>query len=76
MVVKEKPEVEAKRQEIVIAMDQDQKTLKEIENKILKLLAENEVEQILDEDTLINVLEASKVTSSEINKRMEDAVEI
>ena len=44
VVVKEKPEVEAKRQEIVTSMDRDQKTLKAIENQILKLLAENEVE--------------------------------
>lgn len=57
-------------------MDRDQKTLKEIEIKILKLLAENEVEQILDEDTLITVLEQSKVTSGEINTRMTDAVEV
>jgi dynein heavy chain len=32
VVVKEKPEVEAKRLEIVISMDRDQKTLKTIEN--------------------------------------------
>ena len=54
-------------------MDRDQKTLKAIENQILKLLAENEVEQILDEDTLILTLEQSKVTSGEINVRMADA---
>ncbi len=39
-------------------------------------MAENEVEQILDEDTLIVTLEQSKVTSSEINTRMADAVEV
>ena len=38
------------------------------------MLKENEIEQILDEDTLINTLDASKVTSSEINTRMADAV--
>ena len=76
VVVKEKPEVEAKRQEIVTSMDRDQKTLKAIENQILKLLAENEVEQILDEDTLIITLEQSKVTSAEIHERMEAAVEV
>ena len=32
VVIKEKPEVEEKRQEIVISMDRDQKTLKAIEN--------------------------------------------
>ena len=54
-------------------MDRDQKTLKSIENNILKLLSENEVEQILDADTLINVLDESKVTSKEINERMAQA---
>ena len=76
VVVKEKPMVEAERLNIVKTMDRDQKTLKAIENQILKLLAENEVEQILDEDLLINTLEKSKVTSGEINLRMESAIEI
>ena len=44
VVVKEKPEVEAKRQELVVSMDRDKKTLKQIEDKILTLLRENEVE--------------------------------
>lgn len=44
VVIKEKPEVEAKRQEIVVSMDRDKKTLKQIEDKILTLLRENEVE--------------------------------
>jgi len=38
VVVKERPEVEQKRQEIVISMDRDAKTLKGIENNILRLL--------------------------------------
>jgi len=70
VVVKEKPEVEEKRLNIVITMDRDQKQLKALENNILKLLSENEVEQILDADTLINVLSDSKVTTAEINERM------
>ena len=55
-------------------MDTDKKTLKAIENKILQLLKDNEIEQILDEDTLIITLDESKVTSSEINTRMADAI--
>jgi len=38
VVIKERPEVEQKRQEIVISMDRDAKTLKGIENNILRLL--------------------------------------
>lgn len=55
-------------------MDQDQRTLKNIENTILKLLSESTEEQILDEDTLINVLENSKATSKEINQRISTAL--
>lgn len=70
VVIQEKPEIEQKRDEIVVSMDTDQKTLKNIENMILKLLSESTEEQILDEDTLITVLENSKKTSAEINERI------
>lgn len=57
VVVKEKPEVEAKSVQIVMQMADDKKTLKNIENNILKMLAESTIEQILDQDDLINVLD-------------------
>jgi dynein heavy chain len=74
VVIQEKPEIEQKRDEIVVSMDTDQKTLKNIENMILKLLSESTEEQILDEDTLITVLENSKKTSAEINERIAQAL--
>jgi dynein heavy chain len=74
VVIQEKPEVEKKRDKLVVSMANDQKTLKEIEIRILKLLSESTEEQILDEDFLINVLEDSKKTSKEINERMEQSV--
>lgn len=70
VVIHEKPEIEKKRDEIVVTMDSDQRTLKNIEITILKLLSESTEEQILDEDNLIIVLENSKKTSREINERM------
>lgn len=54
-------------------MASDKKTLKNIENTILKMLSESTEEQILDEDTLINVLDSSKITSTEINIRIADS---
>jgi dynein heavy chain len=51
-------------------MAADAATLKDLENNILKLLSEATLEQILDEDTLIDILESSKKTSTEINERM------
>ena len=37
-------------------------------------MRDSEIEQILDEDTLIDTLERSKQTASEINSRMERAI--
>jgi len=56
-----------------VQMAEDKKTLKGIENLILKMLSESTEEQILDEDTLINTLEDSNVTSTEINGRIAEA---
>lgn len=70
VVIAEKPEIEEKRDKIVLTMAADAKTLKDLENTILKLLSEATLEQILDEDKLIIILEDSKVTSGEINERM------
>jgi dynein heavy chain len=41
VVVQEKPEVERKRDEIIVRMDKDKNTLVSIEDSILKLLAES-----------------------------------
>lgn len=54
-------------------MAEDKKTLKNIENTILKMLNDSTEEQILDEDTLINQLEESNITSTEINERIAEA---
>jgi dynein heavy chain len=73
VVIAEKPEIEQKRDQIVLTMAADAATLKALENNILKLLSEATLEQILDEDTLIDILESSKKTSGEINERMEQS---
>lgn len=70
VVIAERPEIEEKRDNIVLTMAKDSKTLKDLENNILKLLSDATLEQILDEDTLIEVLQNSKKTSGEINERM------
>ena len=72
-MVQEKPEVEKKRDLLVVTMAKDKNTLVKLEDTILKLLSESTEEQILDEDNLINILEDSKKTSSDITKRLEDA---
>jgi len=73
VVIAEKPEIEEKRDKLVLTMAEDARILKELENKVLKLLSGATLEEILDEDNLIDILEDSKKTSGEINIRMEDA---
>lgn len=41
VIIQEKPEIEQKRDEIVVSMDSDKKILKNIESMILKLLSES-----------------------------------
>lgn len=65
-VKKERPEVEKQRDQIVVQMDKDNRTLKKQENDILQKLAKSTKEQILDEDTLIDMLKNSKKVSAEI----------
>jgi dynein heavy chain len=64
VVKAEKPEVEKKRDEVVLTMAKDSKTLKDLENTILELLSKATIEEILDEDTLIEILEDSKEKST------------
>lgn len=73
VVVKEKPEVERQRDQIVLQMAADKKTLLDIENKILYELTNSTEEQILDQDVLIDMLQNSKITSTEINGRIAEA---
>lgn len=76
VVIKEKPEVEEQRDKIVVTMAADQATLQQTENTILEMLSTSTDEQILDEDNLINVLEKSKITSKEINNRIDESLVI
>lgn len=76
VVIQEKPEVEAKRDNLVVSMARDKNTLVKIEGDILQLLSESTEEQILDEDNLIIILEDSKKTSADIKVRLEDAAVI
>jgi dynein heavy chain len=76
VVLKEKPKTMQQKDTIVVQMDKDNKTLKRQENEILAKLAKSTKEQILDEDTLIDMLKTSKKVSGEIQTRIEEAVVI
>ena len=68
----ERPDLEAKKDELVVSIAEDKKQLKEIQDKILHFLA-NSSGNILDDEELIDTLGASKVTSEAIGVRVTEA---
>ena len=75
VVKQERPEVERQKNEIIISMSNDKKLLEATQNKILQLIAESSG-NILDDVVLIETMQASKATSRDISKRVEDAAEV
>ena len=71
VVAKEAPELETKKNELVISSAAMKKQLEEIEDKILKLLKEAKGD-ILEDENLINVLSDAKKTSQEINIKVKE----
>lgn len=65
----ERPDLEQKNDELVVSIANDKRALKEIEDKILQMLA-NSSGNILDDEELIEELGKSKVTSQAISARM------
>jgi len=71
LVAKEEPEVEKKRQDLIVESAQSKAQLKEIEDKILELLSASKG-NILDDEELINTLASSKLTSQRIEERVKE----
>ena len=67
----ENADVEAKKNELTLVIANDNKRIKKLEDDILRSLA-NSSENILDDEQLVANLDASKVTSDEISKNLED----
>ena len=74
VVRQERPDLEEKKDKLVVQMANDMKQLGDLQDKVLKLLKEAEG-MILDNEPLINTLQQSKVTSGMINKRVAEAEE-
>lgn len=68
VVRKERPDLEEQKDRLVVSISNDKRQLKDLEDKILKLLKEAEG-NILDDEQLINVLNNSKLTSEVIHVR-------
>jgi dynein heavy chain len=73
VVINEAPEVEAKRDTLVLEISSSKNELKRLENKILKDLAESNSETILDNQDLIDTLEISKEKSKLISESLLEA---
>ncbi|CAI8026112.1 Dynein heavy chain 3, axonemal [Geodia barretti] len=72
VAAKEKPELEEKKNELIVESAKNQKQLKEIEDKILEVLSSSEG-NILEDETAIKVLSSSKKLAAEISAKQEIA---
>ncbi|XP_057310450.1 dynein axonemal heavy chain 3-like isoform X2 [Hydractinia symbiolongicarpus] len=70
VAAKEKPDLEEKKNKLVLESAANKRQLKEIEDKILYVLSSSEG-NILEDETAIKVLSSSKVLSEEISEKQE-----
>ena len=75
VVAKERPDLEEEKGRLVQESAANKKQLKEIEDKILEVLASGEGGSILEDATAINILSASKKLSNEISEKQQLAEE-
>ena len=68
MIVFFRPELEEERQALIVTSANNNRQLKEIEDKILHTLSSSEG-NILEDETAIQILDSSKVLSNEIAKK-------
>ena len=72
VIKNERPDLEERKDKLVVSIANDQKQLLDIEEQILSMLA-NASGNILDDEELINALALSKTTSTAINARLQEA---
>jgi dynein heavy chain len=72
VVARERPELEEKKNSMIVESANNKKMLKEIEDKILEVLSTSEG-NILEDETAIKILSSSKVLSEEIQVKQKQA---
>nr|XP_020476144.1 LOW QUALITY PROTEIN: dynein heavy chain 2, axonemal [Monopterus albus] len=70
VVRKERPELEEQKDSLVISIASGKKSLQELEDEILRLLNEASG-SLLDDVQLVNTLQTSKVTATEVSEQLE-----
>ncbi|ELT89912.1 hypothetical protein CAPTEDRAFT_157693, partial [Capitella teleta] len=73
VAAKEKPELEEKKNELILTSARNRRQLKEIEDKILEALSSSQG-NILEDETAIEILSSSKVLSEEISIKQKIAM--
>lgn len=66
-VARERPDLEAEKNQLIVQGAENKKTLKEIEDKILHVLSSEG--NILEDETAVQILSSSKVLANEINEK-------
>ncbi|XP_030042289.1 dynein axonemal heavy chain 2 [Microcaecilia unicolor] len=74
VVRKERPELEEQKDSLVINIAAGKKKLQELEDEILRLLNEA-TGSLLDDVQLVNTLQTSKITASEVGEQLETSEE-
>ncbi|CAE7685039.1 DNAH1, partial [Symbiodinium sp. KB8] len=74
-VVNEMPELEDRKNTLIMDMSRMKRELQDIENRILYLLSSSSSDNILDDEELIDTLAKSKVTSEDIKTQVAAAEE-
>lgn len=72
VVARERPELEEKKNEMIVEGANNKRTLKETEDKILEVLSSSEG-NILEDETAIKILSSSKVLSEQIQEKQKIA---
>ncbi|KAJ0065373.1 hypothetical protein NL108_007570 [Boleophthalmus pectinirostris] len=72
VAAKEKPELEEKKNQLILESAANNKQLKEIEDKILQVLSSSEG-NILEDETAIKILSSSKLLSEKISEKQKIA---
>jgi len=72
VVQRERPELQEKKEELVVQAAAATKQLKEIEDQIIEVLSSSEG-NILEDETAINIITVAKTKSNEIAKQQEEA---
>ncbi|KAM7377518.1 hypothetical protein PAMA_014021 [Pampus argenteus] len=72
VVRKERPELEEQKDSLVISIASGKRSLQELEDEILRLLNEA-TGSLLDDVQLVNTLQTSKVTATEVSEQLESS---